>query len=160
MKEFLSRKGVDFTERDISRDRVAAQELIKLTGRMAVPVTVVGSEAIIGFDRERLETVIDRLQPQPEAPRPSFGAAVADAGRITARQSAGIVLGAYVGNIHPGSLAERIGLAKGDIITEINRQGIANAADMEAAFSRLDKGSFVTVVFQRGDRKLKGEGTF
>jgi len=122
VKEFLSQKGIGFKEYDVSRDRVAAQELVNRTGQMGVPVTIIDGQTIIGFDRAQLEQVFSQEQGRQ---RPSFGAAIADASKITARQGAGITLGAYVGKVRPGSLAERVGLAQGDIITEVNVQPIA-----------------------------------
>jgi glutaredoxin 3 len=160
VKEFLSQKGVSFSEKDISRDGAAAQELLKITGQMAVPVTVIDGEPIIGFDRERLEAALSKQTAAPKAPPPSFGASVADAGKITARHGAGITLGAYVGGVKAGSLAQRLGLAKGDIITEFNKKSISNAAELESALSRLDAKSYVTVVFLRDGKQLKVEGAF
>ena len=57
VKEFLSEKGVDFTERDITVDDLAIAELEEL-GYMTTPVTVIDGEVVIGFDRERLEHLL------------------------------------------------------------------------------------------------------
>ena len=57
VKEFLSQKGVDFTERDITVDDLALAELEEL-GYMTTPVTVIDGEVVIGFDRERLEHLL------------------------------------------------------------------------------------------------------
>jgi len=150
VKEFLSQRGIAFEERDVSRDRFAAQELVNKTGQMGVPVTIIDGQTIIGFDRGRLEQAVSQQ-------RPSFGAAVADASKITVRMDSGITLGAYVGSVRPGSVAERIGLAQGDIITEVNMQRIANADDLERAISTLTKGSHVSLIFVRGNRELTAE---
>lgn len=152
VKEFLSQRGVEFTERDVSRDRNAAQELIKRTGQMGVPVTIINGQAIIGFDRTKLEQVLSQKQ------RPSFGISVADASRITARQGTGIILGAYVRKIRPGSSAERVGLMPGDIIIELNKRNIANVVDFEQIIASLNKGNRFTIVFLRGDQKHASEG--
>ena len=152
VKEFLSQRGVAFREYDVSRDRNAAQELMNKTGQMGVPVTVIGSKTIIGFDQAQLEAVIKQGQ------KPSLGALVADASKITAKQGTGITLGAYIGSIKSGSLAERLGLAKGDIIIEINMQHIANAADVEKASAKLGKGNRVFVRFLRDDKQHAAEG--
>lgn len=52
-EEFLREKGVEFVVRDITQDEEAFAELERL-GTMTTPVTVVGGETIVGFDRERL----------------------------------------------------------------------------------------------------------
>jgi len=157
VKEFLSQKGLAFKELDVSRDGAAAQQLINRTGQMAVPVIVIDGQTIIGFDRARLEQALSQRQ---QAGRPPFGAAIADASKIMARQGSAIRPGAYVGSVRPGSVAEGAGLAQGDIILELNRQSIANAADLEHALSRLNKGSRFSLVYLRGDRTLSAEGTF
>ena len=153
VKEFLSQKGLDFREMDISRDQAAAEELMNKTGRMAVPVTVIDGQTIVGFDRMRMEQLIGLAQMR-EKKKPVFGASVADAGK-----GKGAVPGAYVGKVSPGSAAERIGLAAGDIITELNGQQIANASDLESVLSKLDKGSSISVVLVRVDKPFTKEGT-
>jgi glutaredoxin len=57
VKEFLSQKGVSFTERDIVQDPQALVELEAL-GVMTTPVTVVDGEVVVGFDRARLEQLL------------------------------------------------------------------------------------------------------
>ena len=57
VKEFLSQKGIEFTERDVTVDDLALAELEEL-GYMTTPVTVIDGEAVIGFDRERLEHLL------------------------------------------------------------------------------------------------------
>jgi len=157
VKEFLSQKGIDFKEHDVSLDRLAAQELVNKTGQMGVPVTIVNGQTIIGFDRARLEQALNLMQ---QNQRPSFGASIADASKITAQQDSGIVFGAYIGNVKPNSVAKRIGLVPGDIITEINMQRITSANDLESALSKLNKGGRISIVFQRGDKILRTEGNF
>ncbi|MFA5942248.1 MAG: glutaredoxin family protein [Candidatus Paceibacterota bacterium] len=53
-KEFLKEKGVAYTEYDVAHDLEKRQEMIQKSGQMGVPVIFVGSDMIIGFDRERL----------------------------------------------------------------------------------------------------------
>ena len=152
VKEFLSQKGVSYKEIDVSLDQNAARELVNRTGQMGVPVTIIDGQTIVGFDRTQLEQVLSQGQ------RPSLGATVADAGKITAKQGTGITLGAYVGKVRTDSLAERLGLAGGDILTEVNMQRIANADDIERATSKLSKGSRISLILIRGDKELTTEG--
>ena len=154
VKEFLSQRGINFQEHDVSRDRSAAQELVSKTGQMGVPVTVINGQTIIGFDRAQLERALSQWQ------RPSFGASVADASKITQKQGVGITLGAYVGKVRQGSVAEKVGLAQGDIIVEMNMQRIANADDLEKAIAKLSTGSRISLVFLRGSKQLTSEGVF
>ncbi len=153
LKEFLSQRGVSFEDHDVSRDPSAAQELVNMTGQMSVPVTIIDGQAIVGFDRAKLEQILSQR-------KPSFGAAVADASKITQRQGSGITLGAYVGKVRPGSVAEKAGLLLGDIIVEVNMRRIANADDLEKILGKLSKGNRVSLVFLRGSRQMTGEGVF
>jgi len=57
VKEFLSQKGVEFVERDVSQDEEALAELETL-GVMTTPVTVIDGETVIGFDQQKLEQLL------------------------------------------------------------------------------------------------------
>ncbi|MDQ7819221.1 MAG: glutaredoxin family protein [Armatimonadota bacterium] len=59
MKEFLRQKGVPFVEKDISRDPAALDELMG-KGFAATPVTLIDGEAVVGFNRARLEDLLGR----------------------------------------------------------------------------------------------------
>jgi glutaredoxin 3 len=157
VKEFLSQRGISFEERDVSRNSSYAQELVRSTGQMGVPVTIIDGQIVVGFDRGRLEQLTTQTQTEQHPP---FGASIADASKITARQGSGIILGAYVGGVRPGSVAERIGLARGDIITELNMKHIGNAGDLEDTLSNLSSGSRFSVIFLRGNETMTTEGIF
>jgi S1-C subfamily serine protease len=156
-KEFLSQKGVNYEERDVSRNPSYAQELVQNTRQMGVPVTVIGDQTVIGFDRDRLDKLLTR---NLTSKRPSFGASITDASKITARQGSGITLGAFIGRLRPGSLAEKIGVAPGDIITELNEKRITNANDLESGLASLNKGSRFSLIFLRGAKSTTTEGVF
>lgn len=57
MKEFLSRRGVAFTERNVTEDTEALKELVAM-GYMGTPVTVTGEGAVVGFDPKRLDRLL------------------------------------------------------------------------------------------------------
>lgn len=156
VKEFLSQRGVKYEERDVSANAVYAQEL-RNSGQMGVPVTVIDNQMVIGFDRAGLERLIAQSQ---AGQRPSFGAAVADANKIAAKFGSGTMNGAFVGKVRPGSAAEKLGLAPGDIIIELNLRNIANTADLENVLSGLGRGSRVSLVFLRDNKKVAAEGVY
>jgi glutaredoxin len=54
VKEFLSQRGVEFTERDVTQDEAALAELEAL-GVLTTPVTLLGKQVIVGFDPVKLE---------------------------------------------------------------------------------------------------------
>ena len=57
--------------------------------------------------------------------------------------------GAVVASIVPGSLAARVGIQTGDIITQVGSVSIKDSAGMVKAISNLKKGQTETVTFQR-----------
>lgn len=52
-KEFLSRRGVEFTEKNIRADLDAMQDMVRM-GSQATPTTVYDGEVIVGFDQRRI----------------------------------------------------------------------------------------------------------
>lgn len=57
MKEFLHQKGIAYTEKDVSKDEQALDELMNM-GYSATPVTVIDGEAVVGFNRAKLEQLL------------------------------------------------------------------------------------------------------
>ena len=58
-KEFFKMHNIEYAEKNVAADPALAEEMIKRSGQMGVPVTVVkdvsGTETlIVGFDRSRL----------------------------------------------------------------------------------------------------------
>ena len=153
-KEFLSQRGVKFIEHDVSQDRAAADEIVRLTGQMGVPVILFDGQPVIGFDRPRLEQLIAA---GGNAQKPRFGLKVADASRVAQKLGTVPVFGAVVGTVAPASLGEKAGLVAGDIITEMNMARISNANDLEIAMGGLASGNRVTIAFLRGQQSLRSE---
>ena len=57
MKEFLSQNGIEFADRNIAADETALAELERLS-YMTTPITLIDGEAVVGFDRTRLEKLL------------------------------------------------------------------------------------------------------
>ncbi|MFC2162190.1 glutaredoxin family protein [Candidatus Altiarchaeota archaeon] len=53
-KAFLDEKGVKYEDIDVAADREAAQEMIKKSGQMGVPVIDLKGKIIIGFDKDAI----------------------------------------------------------------------------------------------------------
>lgn len=54
-KEYLTSKGIPYTDVDVSRDQAKAQEMIAKSGQYGVPVIDVDGKLIIGFDKRKLD---------------------------------------------------------------------------------------------------------
>lgn len=57
MKEFLRLKSIAFAEKDVSADEQSLEELMNM-GYSATPVTIIDGEAVVGFNRARLEQLL------------------------------------------------------------------------------------------------------
>ena len=57
VKAYLEEKGIAFSERNVLEDDQAMADFRAL-GFRGTPVTLVGEEAIVGFDREKFEKVL------------------------------------------------------------------------------------------------------
>ena len=65
-KEFLSQKGYKFAEYDVTKDRAALDEMVKLSGARSVPVIAACGEVMVGFDKNRLEQMVSCIKQRTE----------------------------------------------------------------------------------------------
>jgi len=59
IKTHLKKHGVRYSEIDVSRDQNAAQEMQRKSGQMGVPQTDIGGEMIVGFDKARINRLLE-----------------------------------------------------------------------------------------------------
>lgn len=57
VKRYLDEKGVKYTEKDVDQDRKYAEEAVKISGQMGIPVVDIDGSIVVGYDRP----TIDRL---------------------------------------------------------------------------------------------------
>jgi len=57
-KQFLKENGVLFEDIDVANNKAAAEEMVRKTGQMGVPVLDIEGEIIVGFDREKIKQVL------------------------------------------------------------------------------------------------------
>lgn len=57
-KDFFKENGVNFTEYNVASDLERRQEMIQKSGQMGVPVIFVGDELVVGFDKEKLSSLL------------------------------------------------------------------------------------------------------
>ena len=143
--------GVRYDDIDVSRDPVAASEMVRRSGQRGVPVITVDDQVVVGFDPQKLETLLSKAAQK----RHSVGMAIADASKIALKSGGIPVFGAYVGKVAPGSPAAREGMRVGDIITEANFRPVTRAADLEEVLKGLSAGSRLVVTVSRGDHSVR-----
>jgi len=54
-KQFLKDNNIQFEDIDVSEDQGKAQEMIKKSGQMGVPVLEIDGKIIVGFDKEKIK---------------------------------------------------------------------------------------------------------
>jgi len=57
-KDFFKSHNLDFEDIDVSLDEKAAQEMIKKSGQMGVPVIEIDDKIVIGFNKPVLEEIL------------------------------------------------------------------------------------------------------
>jgi S1-C subfamily serine protease len=113
------------------------------SGQTGVPVTVVGADVIVGFDRAKFDALVRRWKSDVAAP-PRLG--------VAARDAAG---GAEVGRVNPGQPAERAGLRPGDIIESINGGSVSGVDALMQAVDGLAPGEPYTLTVRRHGERLQ-----
>ena len=57
-KCYLRSQGVAFKEIDVSRDQKAADDLVRRTGRIGVPVIEIDGRPVVGFDQAQIDRLL------------------------------------------------------------------------------------------------------
>lgn len=98
--------------------------------------------------------VVAQLRESGEVKRGTTGAIF---GSLNAQRSRdlglGIVRGAVVEDVAPGSSAEAAGLRRGDVITRIQNRPVSNAGTVAATIGIAERGTRLEVVYLRGGRE-------
>jgi len=58
-KEYLHAREIDFEEVDVSADMQRAMEMVEKSGQQGVPVLDIDGEIIVGFDRSRIDALLE-----------------------------------------------------------------------------------------------------
>ena len=58
-KQYLTQRGIKFVDYDVSVDVEKAREMIEKSGQMGVPVIDINGTIIIGFDKPRIDLMLD-----------------------------------------------------------------------------------------------------
>ena len=58
-KDYFNEKNIAFTDYDVASDLEKRQEMIEKSGQMGVPVIMIGDEMLVGFDKGRINELLD-----------------------------------------------------------------------------------------------------
>lgn len=57
-KEYFKAHNIEYTEKDVTGDKAAADEMVKKSGQLGVPVIDFDGTIVVGFDRPRIDTIL------------------------------------------------------------------------------------------------------
>ena len=59
LKNYLRTNRIPYTEVDVSRDQQVAEEMVRRSGQQGVPQTDIEGEIIVGFDKNRINELLE-----------------------------------------------------------------------------------------------------
>jgi glutaredoxin 3 len=59
LKKYLEEKGVEYEDIDVSQNEEVQKEMIEKSGQMGVPVSEINGEIIVGFDKAKIEKLLN-----------------------------------------------------------------------------------------------------
>ncbi|HEX9093129.1 MAG TPA: glutaredoxin family protein [Coriobacteriia bacterium] len=57
-KRYFAEKGVGYTDVDVTKDRAGLREMVVSTGQYGVPVIVVGTKVMVGWNADEFERLL------------------------------------------------------------------------------------------------------
>lgn len=58
VKRYFRERGIRFYDVDVSKDRKAAEEMVRKSGQMGVPVIDINGHIVVGFDRNKIDRLL------------------------------------------------------------------------------------------------------
>lgn len=58
LKQFLKEHNIEFEEINVAENKEAAEEMIKKSAQMGVPVVDINGEIVVGFNKEKISQLL------------------------------------------------------------------------------------------------------
>ena len=58
-KEWLTEKGIPFTDYNVGEDMAKRKEMVEMTGQLGVPVIRIGDDVMVGFNQEQMAKILE-----------------------------------------------------------------------------------------------------
>ena len=55
---YFRQNKIKFREIDVTKDAAAARDMQRMSGQMGVPVIKIGKDVIVGFDKDRIDRIL------------------------------------------------------------------------------------------------------
>ena len=59
LKEHLASHNIAYKEIDVSQDEAQLEKMVMISGQMGVPVVEIGENVVIGFDKEKIDELLN-----------------------------------------------------------------------------------------------------
>lgn len=60
IKDYLNERGMTYKYIDVSKDDKGMQDMLRKTGQMGVPQIWINNNAVVGFDRAKMERLLQK----------------------------------------------------------------------------------------------------
>lgn len=74
-KDWLSAKGIPYTDHNVAQDMAKRQEMVEITGQLGVPVIKIGNDVMVGFNPDHMAKLLGVDASMPAANDSQFKAA-------------------------------------------------------------------------------------
>ncbi|MFC1482661.1 glutaredoxin family protein [Candidatus Margulisiibacteriota bacterium] len=58
-KAYFKEKGIEFTDKNVADDKAAAEDMVRRSGQMAVPVIDIDGKLIVGFNKPEIDQLLN-----------------------------------------------------------------------------------------------------
>lgn len=58
VKKYFREENIKFRDVDVSRDPLAARDMLRRSGQQGVPVVDIGGKIVVGFDRPKINALL------------------------------------------------------------------------------------------------------
>jgi glutaredoxin-like YruB-family protein len=59
LKEYLKQKNIEFQNIDVTINKQYVEEMVRVSGQMGVPVITIDDKVVIGFDRAKIDALLN-----------------------------------------------------------------------------------------------------
>ena len=59
LKDYLEQRGTAFTKIDVSQDKASLDKMVSLSGQMGVPVIDIDGKIVVGFDKDKINKLLE-----------------------------------------------------------------------------------------------------
>ena len=59
LKKYLSEKGIKYEEVDVSQNQKGLEKMVNISGQMGVPVIEIDDNIVVGFDKQKIDELLN-----------------------------------------------------------------------------------------------------